>query len=167
MTLNFEKFELRWKRWLVPAQGCRFGYPGITSAINWRTHWKGCVDGSESRQASQPFQGCENFLAGDVDPGFQSKPWAGVSQRFQRFKIKGSELELTNTFSVLRRFIKRWIVSQHLTQPLHRQLQRSSCLERSLPIFGRRPREIQDEDRRNTVRARTGSNRHPPQLTVP
>ena len=34
-------------------------------------------------------------------PGFQSKPWAGISQRFQRYS---AGLELANAFSVTAQF---------------------------------------------------------------
>ena len=40
---------------------------------------------------SQPLQGCEKFIADDDDPGFQSKPWAEISQRFQRNVLEISE----------------------------------------------------------------------------
>ena len=33
----------------------------------------------------QPLQGCEKVFADDYDPGFQSKPWAEISERFQRW----------------------------------------------------------------------------------
>jgi hypothetical protein len=37
-----------------------------------------------NRKPSQPLQGCKESLTDDDDPGFQGKPWAEISQRFQR-----------------------------------------------------------------------------------
>jgi len=34
-----------------------------------------------------PFQGCEQSLLVFLNPGFQSKPWADIGQRFQRYSI--------------------------------------------------------------------------------
>jgi hypothetical protein len=42
-----------------------------------------------------PFQGCEEFLGAFLNPGFQSKPWADIGQRFQRYSI----LARTHEFS--------------------------------------------------------------------
>jgi len=45
---------------------------------------------------SQLLQSCDEVNVPFFDPGFQSKPWAEVSQRFQRYF-----LELANAFSVV------------------------------------------------------------------
>jgi hypothetical protein len=37
------------------------------------------------RPSMQPLQGWVKSIADDDNPGFQSKPWAGISQRFQRY----------------------------------------------------------------------------------
>ena len=34
--------------------------------------------------ATQLFQGCVKSITDNYDPGFQSKPWAGICERFQR-----------------------------------------------------------------------------------
>jgi len=40
-----------------------------------------------------PFQGCEQSPRAFLNPGFQSKPWAGIGQRFQRYSILPRTLE--------------------------------------------------------------------------
>jgi hypothetical protein len=40
------------------------------------------------RTATQPFQGCVFKKLGMRSPGFQSKPWAGICERFQRLVTK-------------------------------------------------------------------------------
>jgi len=36
---------------------------------------------------AQPLQGCEQSPRAFLNPGFQSKPWADISQRFQRYSM--------------------------------------------------------------------------------
>src|SRR5258705_1807128 len=48
-----------------------------------------------NRKAAQLLQGCEQTPRAFLNPGFQSKPWAGISQRFQRYSI----LARTHEFS--------------------------------------------------------------------
>jgi hypothetical protein len=38
-------------------------------------------------KTAQPLQGCKLSHRAFLNPGFQSKPWADISQRFQRYKI--------------------------------------------------------------------------------
>jgi hypothetical protein len=37
----------------------------------------------------QPLQGCEQSPQVFLHPGFQGKPWADISERFQRYTILG------------------------------------------------------------------------------
>jgi hypothetical protein len=34
-----------------------------------------------------PFKGCEQSPRAFLNPGFQSKPWAGIGERFQRYSF--------------------------------------------------------------------------------
>ena len=52
---------------------------------------------SQTAKQSQLLQSCEESLAGLLNPGFQSKPWAEISERFQRCLA-----ELAKAFSVMR-----------------------------------------------------------------
>jgi len=47
---------------------------------------------SRTPKQSQLLQSCEKSFAGLLNPGFQSQPWAGISQRFQRYS---SHLEVS------------------------------------------------------------------------
>jgi hypothetical protein len=42
---------------------------------------------SQAEDQPQLLQSCERVLAGLLSPGFQSKPWAGISERFQRCSL--------------------------------------------------------------------------------
>jgi hypothetical protein len=48
------------------------------------------------RKTAQPFQGCEQSPRALLNPGFQSKPWADISERFQRTSSLGFIGELGN-----------------------------------------------------------------------
>jgi hypothetical protein len=37
-----------------------------------------------------PFRVAKKFIHDD-DPGFQSKPWAGIRQRFQRYELENND----------------------------------------------------------------------------
>jgi hypothetical protein len=47
------------------------------------------------REAAQPLQGCEKFPRAFLNPGFRSKPWADIRQRFQRYSIFGCTLDFS------------------------------------------------------------------------
>ena len=51
-----------------------------------------------NRNTSQPLRGCEQSPRTFLNPGFQSKPWADVSQRFQRYQVSA----LTHEFATFR-----------------------------------------------------------------
>jgi len=42
-----------------------------------------------NRNTSQPLQDCEQSPPAFLTPRFQSKPWAGIGQRFQRYQVLG------------------------------------------------------------------------------
>jgi hypothetical protein len=51
---------------------------------------------------SQLLQSCEESVQAFLSPGFQSKPWAGISQRFQRFESNPG-LEVAKRFERIQR----------------------------------------------------------------
>ena len=59
------------------------------------------------RNTAQPLQGCKQSPRTFLHPGFQSQPWAEISQRFQRYSIAPlichrarHDRAMTNCFSV-------------------------------------------------------------------
>ena len=50
----------------------------------------GVASAFDNRKTAQPLQGCEESPRAFLDPGFQSKPWAGIGERFQRYSSRTS-----------------------------------------------------------------------------
>jgi len=68
----------------MPAQGCDFATLGqhisFLEGATLKKLRRVCY-----YKTSQPLQGCEQFLLAFLNPGFQSKPWADIGERFQRY----------------------------------------------------------------------------------
>jgi hypothetical protein len=64
--------------------GLCLGNPGEQASISLTPTLKELRRRSPTVKHSQLLQSCEVSLAAFNNPGFQSKPWAGISERFQR-----------------------------------------------------------------------------------
>ena len=72
--------------------GLRFGNPGAQRIPVLRRNSEGVASRVAYKNRRNSFRVATNLFR-LLDPGFQSKPWAGISQRFQR---KGKSYVLVN-----------------------------------------------------------------------
>ena len=103
------------------------------------------------RRLSNDLNQCPRFFS-----AFPRGAWSGrnsVSGMFDMPQLVGE----VGKKQLLRMQERRYLSLRKVSIP---------SLDDKLKLVGHSGCEIQDEDRRNTVRARTGSNRHPLQLTV-
>src|SRR5258706_238477 len=68
--------------------------PGTTHLISRRRNSEGVVPRLLPQNLATSFRVANN-LGGHLHPGFQSKPWADISQRFQRYSIFGRTHEFS------------------------------------------------------------------------
>jgi hypothetical protein len=71
--------------------GLRFGNPGKAHSFLEDATLKGLRDRRRIATLSQLLQSCEESLAPLLTPGFQSKPWAEIGQRFQRYFLESTK----------------------------------------------------------------------------
>jgi hypothetical protein len=84
---SFIRKSITLKAFANSSPGLRFGNPGKRRLIHRTRNSEGVASAFVNREAAQPLQGCEQFPRALLDPGFQSKPWADIGQRLQRYSI--------------------------------------------------------------------------------
>ena len=94
--------------------GLRFGNPGEQRIPVLRRNSEGVASRVANKNRHNSFRVATNLFR-LLDPGFQSKPWAGISQRFQR---KGKSYVLGNL--VLLTTLSRRVLQEALQSALLR-----------------------------------------------
>ena len=77
-TKGVGKFQPRVALWQPWEYGCNFMVDATLEELRQPRN---------PRNATQLFQSCAESLEAVLVPGFQSKPWAGICERFQRFWV--------------------------------------------------------------------------------